>query len=71
MMAKARGGKITVKLQNEWRLDFAKNLFHKAGKPHGLAAAFVGGSVGRGLADEYSDLELCFVWHENRPAGHH
>lgn len=48
--------------QNQWRLAYAQELFAKLGPMDQLAAAFVGGSVARGIADEFSDLELCFVW---------
>jgi hypothetical protein len=30
-------------------------------------AAFICGSVARVLADEFSDIELCFIWREEPP----
>ncbi len=50
------------KPQNVWRIELAQKLFQKVKTTKGLQTAFIGGSVCRGLADEYSDLELCFVW---------
>ncbi len=46
----------------KWRLDFAHRLFNKIKITNNLKAFFIGGSVSRNLADEYSDLEICFVW---------
>jgi len=48
--------------QNYWRIKFAKFLFERIEALDEINAAFIGGSVCRGYADEYSDLEICFVW---------
>ena len=48
--------------QTKWRIDLAKGLFEKVKTIEELEACFIGGSVCRGMADEYSDLEICFVW---------
>lgn len=47
---------------NSWRVEFAKYLFKKIDTLDCISTFFVGGSVCRGYADEYSDLEICFVW---------
>lgn len=43
------------------RLELAERL--AAARPAGVAAMVVGGSVGRGKADAYSDLDLLVAWH--------
>ena len=48
--------------QINWRVEFAQRLFEKIKMREGLETCFIGGSVCRGLADEYSDLEVCFIW---------
>ncbi|MGB0932332.1 MAG: hypothetical protein ACPGVB_16240 [Chitinophagales bacterium] len=53
-----------TKPQTLWRIEFAQSLFEKIKNIEGLQACFIGGSVCRNLADEYSDLELCFVWEQ-------
>jgi len=50
------------KPQVKWRIEFAQHLFEKVNTIEGIKACFIGGSVCRNMADEYSDLELCFVW---------
>jgi predicted nucleotidyltransferase len=45
-----------------WRLDFAKQLAVKIRAFPGLQAIAAGGSVARGYADAYSDLELLLSW---------
>ena len=45
-----------------WRLDFAKQLVAKIRAFAGLQAIAAGGSVARGYADAYSDLELLLFW---------
>ena len=45
-----------------WRIDYAKDLCNKLiafEQPHSI---LIGGSVAKGWADDYSDLELCFIW---------
>lgn len=48
--------------QIAWRIKFAQYLFEKVKTIEGIKACFIGGSVCRNMADEYSDLEICFVW---------
>ncbi len=49
--------------QREWRIQYATKLFNSLELvTEELAAAFIGGSVGGKHVDEYSDLELCFLW---------
>ena len=45
-----------------WRKNFAKDLFKRLEISNDLEAFFIGGSVSRNVADEYSDLEICFTW---------
>lgn len=48
---------------SEWRRAVARHLAaHYAANPN-VAAVLCGGSAARGLADQYSDLELGIVWH--------
>ena len=49
---------------SEWRLDFAKTLIDKISNIKIIDSIIVGGSVARGFADEYSDLEIGFFWKE-------
>ncbi len=44
------------------RLKFAKDFIESLESEHGLLASYIGGSVARGLEDEYSDLEICMIW---------
>jgi predicted nucleotidyltransferase len=46
----------------KWRLDFATELAERIHTFVGVQAIVVGGSVARGYADEYSDLELAIFW---------
>lgn len=46
----------------QWRVDFASALFEMLSFKTDVDAFFIGGSVARGFADEFSDLELCCVW---------
>jgi hypothetical protein len=47
-----------------WRLAFAREVAAKITKYEGLRAIVVGGSVARGYADRYSDLEMPLFWDE-------
>lgn len=59
-----------VKMRNlnyhcRWRLDLAKEISQKIKAirgTEGIAAIVVGGSVARGYADEYSDVEIPIFW---------
>jgi hypothetical protein len=46
----------------EWRLDVARQLTERIRAFSGVQAVVVGGSVARGYADVYSDLELPIFW---------
>ncbi len=46
----------------QWRLDIARQLAERIRAFSGVQAIIVGGSVARGYADAYSDLELPIVW---------
>ncbi len=48
--------------QTEWRLDFARRLAEIIRTFSGVRAILVAGSVARGWADEYSDLEMAIFW---------
>ncbi|MEJ2708891.1 MAG: nucleotidyltransferase domain-containing protein [Anaerolineales bacterium] len=54
-------GQLVLHSMN-WRLDFAKQLAVKIRAFAGLRAIVAGGSVVRGYADAYSDLELLLFW---------
>jgi hypothetical protein len=45
-----------------WRLDLARQLAARISAFPGVRAIVVGGSVARGYADEYSDLEMPILW---------
>jgi hypothetical protein len=45
-----------------WRLDFARQISERLRAFTGIRAMIVGGSVARGFADAYSDLELPIIW---------
>lgn len=47
-----------------WRLELARHVAAEYIKNNKVAAIMVAGSVGRDLADEWSDLELDIYWHE-------
>ncbi|MEJ5309887.1 MAG: nucleotidyltransferase domain-containing protein [Anaerolineae bacterium] len=53
---------ITSNPHVEWRLDIARHLAEKIRAFPGVQAIVVGGSVARGYADAYSDLELPIFW---------
>ncbi len=46
----------------QWRLDIARQLAERIRAFPGVQAIIVGGSVARGYADAYSDLELPIFW---------
>ncbi len=46
----------------EWRLDLAREIAQRLRRYPGLQVILVGGSVARGYADEYSDLEMPLAW---------
>ena len=48
----------------QWRLEFAHEISQKLSGYPGIRAIIAGGSVARGYADEYSDLELPLYWNE-------
>jgi predicted nucleotidyltransferase len=51
-----------MNIHNAWRLELARQVAPAyAAHPH-VRAVFVFGSVGRGWADEYSDIELGAIW---------
>jgi len=45
-----------------WRLDIARQLAAQISAFPGVQAIVVGGSVARGCADAYSDLEIPIFW---------
>lgn len=45
-----------------WRLEFAREISQKLRQFEGIEAMIVGGSVARGYADQYSDLEIPLFW---------
>lgn len=48
----------------QWRIEYAKALCDRLAhfeQPHTI---LIGGSVAKGWADEFSDLEMCFIWHK-------
>lgn len=49
---------------SQWRLELGKRAAAIYAQNHKLAALVVAGSVGRGWADEWSDIELDLFWHE-------
>jgi hypothetical protein len=51
----------------DWRLEAAQTIANGSQGSPGLIAMVVGGSVGRGHADRWSDLELAVFW-DNLPA---
>jgi hypothetical protein len=48
----------------QWRLELAAEIGAALRRYPGLRAVIVGGSVARGYADEFSDLELPLIWDE-------
>jgi hypothetical protein len=55
-------GFIMTDSHTQWRLGLAEQLAQKIKLFAGVRAIVVGGSVARGYADEYSDLELIVIW---------
>jgi hypothetical protein len=47
-----------------WRIEFARNLVPIIASFEGVEAVIIAGSVARGYADAYSDLELPIFWRE-------
>ncbi|WKA50886.1 nucleotidyltransferase domain-containing protein [Planococcus liqunii] len=52
----------------KWRLELAQNLSEQLSNFSGVHAVAVGGSVARGYADAYSDLELLVYWNHQPDA---
>jgi predicted nucleotidyltransferase len=48
----------------KWRIELAEQICEKVKVIEGVKAIVIGGSVGRGYADEYSDLEILIFWDE-------
>ena len=46
----------------KWRIDFAQRLAKRLGTFEGIQAIVIAGSVARGYADEYSDIEIPIFW---------
>ncbi|AZV57400.1 nucleotidyltransferase domain-containing protein [Clostridium sp. AWRP] len=46
----------------KWRIELAKQICEKVKIIEGVKAIVIGGSVARGYADEYSDLEIPIFW---------
>lgn len=46
----------------KWRIELAKQICEKVKAIEGVKAIVIGGSVARGYADEYSDLEIPIFW---------
>lgn len=53
---------------SKWRLELAKTISDHLQRFTGIRAITAGGSVARGYADPYSDLEMPLFWDE-QPAG--
>ena len=53
---------MTTNPHTQWRLDIARHLAERIRAFPGVQAIVVGGSVARGYADAYSDLELPICW---------
>ncbi len=47
-----------------WRLEIARQIARRVCRYDGIRAIVVGGSVARGYADAYSDLEMPLFWNE-------
>lgn len=52
----------------KWRLELAQNLSEQLSNFSGVHAVAAGGSVARGYADAYSDLELLVYWNQQPDA---
>lgn len=46
----------------KWRIDFAQHLAKNLETVEGIKAIVIAGSVARGYADEYSDIEIPIFW---------
>jgi predicted nucleotidyltransferase len=46
----------------KWRIELAKQICEKLKFIEGVKAIVIGGSVARGYADIYSDLEILIFW---------
>lgn len=46
----------------KWRIELGEQICEKVKAIEGVKAIAIGGSVGRGYADEYSDLEILIFW---------
>ncbi|MEA4908497.1 MAG: hypothetical protein VB089_12795 [Anaerolineaceae bacterium] len=57
----------SISPQTLWRIRFARQVAAQLNPLPGLQAMAIGGSVARGYADAYSDLEIMFFW-EEQPA---
>lgn len=57
----------TINPHTQWRLDVARQLAEQIRAFPGVQAIVVGGSVARGYADAYSDLELPIFWDKLPP----
>ena len=55
---------IEQNLHGKWRLEAARQIARRLQDFEGLRAIIVAGSVARGYADEYSDLEMPLFWDE-------
>jgi len=56
-----------IEIHNEhckWRIELAKKISSKIVKMEDVEAIAIGGSVARGYADEYSDIEILILWGE-------
>jgi Domain of unknown function (DUF4037) len=48
--------------QTKWRTDFARQIARRLVTFSGIKAIVIAGSVARGYADEYSDIEISLFW---------
>lgn len=46
----------------KWRIDFARQITKRLAAFEGVKAIVIAGSVARGYADEYSDIEIPLFW---------
>jgi hypothetical protein len=53
-----------VNPHTRWRLELARQIAGRLRGYSGIQAILVGGSVARGFADTYSDLEIPIIWEE-------
>ncbi|MBX0316942.1 nucleotidyltransferase domain-containing protein [Planococcus glaciei] len=59
---------LRMNQHGKWRLELAQNLSRQLSEFSGIRAVAAGGSVARGYADAYSDLELLVYWHHQPDA---